>query len=338
MASTNETVTLEVSFPPNWYHEAEAELLWVDSASGAESSYGAITQAAHNEQATFVGHHWRARGKVSRELLGDTVVAVVAPGAPPHQLVAGGAPPQHASPSRAAGWCMGRAAREPLAHAVPTLLRVVCNATQSNDPKFRTLRMANAAVAAVLELPGALALLGAAGFSQEGGALGGEARLVLPAAAARAPLLDASDVLERIQALLRGGSLTRAPESPAPPAPKEKSASHHCAACRRGINNDVRRGWQTAGETWVSGRDNWELEGEYRYHCDTCDIDLCSACYDAWKGEAGSSSSSAEPEVHAASHPFSIVPPRKRAGGGGYGSAPAPPPRRTGASRRGAWG
>lgn len=343
------TVLLELSFPSNWYHEAEADVLYVDDRTSSETSYCTIRQGVHVEQQTYPGHRWRARAKASRQLLGETVVATVPAGAPPHRLVVGGTPPRDASPATAAGWHLGQAAREPLLRAVATLLKILGNALASDDPKYRTLRCSNAAVAAVLALPGVLGLLGAAGFEQAGFEPS-EARLVLAANAARAGLLDSSEVLERLQTLLQGGSLPPDPAAAAsPPAAAGvssadgPSASHRCAACQRGIFHDVRYR-QTSGESWVSGRDNWEQSGEYRYHCEACNVDLCSACYDAWKGEAGAAAStSSSPArggdaIHPRSHHLTIIPPiTKPWGASGYGVSPAPPPVSS-RNRRGPWG
>ena len=330
---------LELSFPPNWWLEAEAEILWVDEGSGREQGYGKITQGAHKQQETFGGHRWRLRGKGSRELLGETVVAPSAPGGPPHTLVAGAKAPH--APAEAACWKLGTAAREPLLRALTTLLKVVGNAARSPDEeKYRSLRVGNPSVAACLDVPGALALLSAAGFEQQGAfgvGEGAEARLVLPATAPRALLLDASTALERLQTLLQGGALPRAPDAPpeggggggggAASSSSDDGASHRCAHCRRGIMNDIRS--RRTGSSWETGRDNWEFAGEFRYRCEACAVDLCAACYDKRKG--------GDATVHNLACDLRAVAPITNPWGGGYGAPPAPPPPSS-RNRRGPWG
>jgi len=79
-----------------------------------------------------------------------------------------------------------------------TLLKIVANVgTNPTEPKFRRLRLANAALdSRVFSVPGALDFLGLAGFAREAGE-GGEALLVLPEGRARpADLQEVASLLD----------------------------------------------------------------------------------------------------------------------------------------------
>ena len=71
------SMLLELDFPPNWYLEGEADLLWVDDA-GAETHYDQLVQGKSLQRETYAGHRWIVRGRSSREPLAN-VVAVAQP-------------------------------------------------------------------------------------------------------------------------------------------------------------------------------------------------------------------------------------------------------------------
>ena len=72
-------------------------------------------------------------------------------------------------------------------------------------------------------------------------------------------------------------------------------------------------------------------EGEYRFHCDRCNVDLCAACYDAWKGGDAS--------VHDQAHSFTIEAPITTPWGAStYGNTMPPPPSVRQRPRRGPFG
>jgi len=326
-------VRLSFHYPSNWSFEGTVDLLWCDGSS--ERSYGKLQQGGQATRETYIGHRWCVREDASRELLLSIVVGQE------DQLVTIGAEAS-LDPLRGALWQMGRAPREPLLKACGALLRLLQNIDRSpHEDKYRSVRAANPAIAATLDVPGALALLSSAGFEQEQEQEGGDSRLVLRPQRSLGPLQDALAQLRRLDALLRGlpppqesslGSMqaAAAAASAAASSSAAAEASHRCGHCRAGIHNDLRR--QLAGSGEIGG---WRTHGavgpgEYRFHCDRCRVDLCGACYDQWK--AGDAS------VHPLEHGFSIEAPITTPwGGSSYGTMPAPPPV-TSRNRRGPWG
>ena len=75
-------VTLELFFPTNWACEGSVDLLYVDGASGVESSYGTLAQGGSLRQETYEGHRWNLREIASRELLMSLVAEAPAAGGP----------------------------------------------------------------------------------------------------------------------------------------------------------------------------------------------------------------------------------------------------------------
>jgi hypothetical protein len=331
MAATS----LVVSFPANWFLEPEAELLWVDQRS--EQHYTFLTQGKTVEQTTYAGHRWMVRSKVGREVLADVTV-VDAPGGV-QRVVADGA--AGSSDVRLAVLRIGRCARELAAKTCHTLLKLLRNVVAApHNEKFRSLRVANATIAVLLDAPGALALLAAVGFEQQGipvGAAAEDARLFLHATAPLALVKDGIEALERLHLLLHGGSIPPPTPNAAPPTavPSSSSdaASHRCAACGRGIDHDLRRALAGSGEVGGWRTHAFSRTGEYRFHCERCDIDLCGGCYDEWKRGGNRAAS-----IHPISHSLTVVAPITTPwGGSSYGSMPAPPPV-TSRNRRGAFG
>lgn len=340
-----EPITLEVSFPCNWYLEPEAELLWVGEEG--EKHYIGLTQGKLVSQLTYPGHRWVVRSRGSQEVL--AALTVGEPQSRLEHVVADGL--VGASDVRRAVLKLGSSTRELTAKACATLLKLLANVVREpQNEKFRSLRVANPAIASVLNVPGALALLVAAGFEQESPSSGrgqtrksfsdenSEERLCMPL---QTPLAHAKDVLEalaRLQILLQGGQLSpnAAQRSVAPhnqAVSSSMAASHSCSACRCGIENDLRR--VIAGSREVGGwrTHNFNLSGEYRFHCARCDVDLCGGCYDKWKkGDAPAQA------IHPLSHDLSVIAPITTPwGGSSYGALPAPPPL-TSRNRRGPFG
>lgn len=70
----------------------------------------------------------------------------------------------------------------------------------------------------------------------------------------------------------------------------EIRASHWCHACGAPIHNDVRPSRWAAQEVgaWRTGG-AFGQAGEYRFECKACNVNLCSKCYDGWKGGDGTS-------------------------------------------------
>ena len=335
------TMTLELHYPPNWSYEGEVDVLYVDTNTRGETSYGRLAQGGTMLRETYEGHIWVMREAVSRELIMSVVAQKPAAGTGP-QLVTVGSD-GGLDPLRAALWRMGRAPREPLLKACGVLLKLLQNvAREPDEPKFRSLRVGNATIATTLDVPGVLAMLTCAGFEQAAGE-GGEARLSLPTGRSLQPLNDAVAQLRRLDALLRGlpppsESLSSMQQTAAAATAAAASAasssrhapSHRCAACGEGIRNDLRR--ELAGSGEIGG---WRTHdavgaGEYRFHCERCNVDLCSKCYDRHRaGEAG---------LHPLEHTLTITPPITTPWGhSGYGVPPAPPPV-TSRNRRGPFG
>ena len=130
-----------------------------------------------------------------------------------------------------------------------------------------------------------------------------------------------------------------------------------CAACGSGIRNDLRRQLAGSGEIGGWRTNQWGGGGEYRFHCQKCNIDLCSSCYDRWKAggqvaAAGASSSAtvdvsdggggAGPTgsaVHSLQCSFTIEAPITNSwGSSSYGPGLPPPPPVNSRNRRGPWG
>lgn len=354
-------VTLELFFPTNWACEGSVDLLYVDGASGVESSYGTLAQGGSLRQETYEGHRWNLREIASRELLMSLVAEAPAAGGP--QVVQVGA--QHLDPIKEACWRMGQAPREPLIKATGLLLKILGNVVNNPaEPKFRSIKASNSSLQAASELPGVLALLLASGFEEQ--IVETEPRFVLrpdhtlmpvqvpwrrvvderslsPSPHAHPPSppyprQDAIAQMRRLDALLRGlpppgeslSSMNAAAASArAASSSTSTQPSHRCAACRGGINNDLRAALRGSGEVGGWRTHDHVGQGEYRFHCARCNVDLCAKCYDAWKGGAA---------VHSHDCHLSIEAPITTLwGGSSYGPPPAPPPV-TSRNRRGPWG
>ena len=247
-----------------------------------------------------------------------------------------------ADPLRCAIWRMGQAPRELLLPTCELCLKIAKNISSTPaEPKFRSVKATSKAMAAALDVPGVLALLMAMGFEQQ--QLGDdEPRLVLAQSQPLAPVMSAVTMLTRFDALLKGlpvpreslasYQLTQAAAQAASSASSNQDApSHRCHNCHRGIENDLRRKLAGSGEIGGWRTHDAVGDGEYRFHCDRCDVDLCAQCYDKYKnGEA----------THEQGHPIQIIAPILNSwGGSSYGAGPPPPPppgsRR---QRRGPWG
>lgn len=337
-------MTLELHFATNWSFEGTVDILYVDGSTGREQSYGSLAQGAYMSRETYPGHRWNARETKSRDLL-MTVVATPASdnSALPH-IVTIGADDRGLDPVKAATWRMGRSPREPLLACAATLSKILGNVLKAPDePKYRTLKPANEKVRAALDVPGSLALLTCAGFEQS--YVEGEARLVLPAGRSHAPLEVANYALQRLDALLTG--------KPPPPPPRGSAAassssvtdvsdpsssssaaapepSHRCAHCRAGIMNDLRNMLRGSNEVGGWRTHTWNGSGEYRFHCSKDNIDLCSKCYDKWKGGDAS--------VHPLTSHFTIEAPITTLWGGSNYGPPPTPPMPSARNRRGPWG
>ena len=331
---------LELHFPNNWSFEGTVDVLYVDTASGEERSYGSLAQGAYMTRQTYAGHVWNMRESSSRQLL-MSVTADERNGA--LQLVTIGAD-GGLDPMREAVWRMGKAPREPLLAAVSVLRRVLSNILQHPDEaKYRALKPGNEKVRAACDVPGVLALLSLAGFEQS--FVDGEARLVLPTSRPHAPIESAAAQMARLEALLTGKPLPSESLAPATHAAASASAaepSHRCQACGKGIANDLRRQLAGSGEIGGWRTNTWNGGGEFRYHCAKCNVDLCSACYDQWKaaasGGASGSGGGGSSHIHSLACTFSIEAPITTPwGGSSYGVSPAPPPV-TSRNRRGPWG
>jgi len=267
-------MTLELHYPVNWAYEGEVDVLYSDGSG--EMSYGRLAQGQTMSRDTYPGHQWVVREAASRELLMSIVAARPAGSATQPQCITIGSD-GGLDPLKAAVWRMGRAPREPLLKATDVLLKLLRNVLGSPaEPKFRSLRVGNTAIAAAVDVPGAIALLTGCGFEQSDDA--GEARLVLAATRPLPPLQDAVAQLQRLHHLMHGlppppESLSSMHATSAASASSSSSAavdaSHRCAACGSGIRNDLRR--QLAGSNEIGGWRNHNsfMHGEYRYHCNT---------------------------------------------------------------------
>ena len=353
-------MNLELHYATNWAYEGQVDVLYVDTGTGGEKSYGQLAQGSYMTRETYAGHTWNVREVGSRELLMSVVAKPNPAGGP--QIVQIGSEAS-LDPLKAAVWRMGRAPREPLLAAVGTLSRILTNVIKNPDEaKYRSLKATNAKVAAALDVPGTLALLGSAGFEQS--YVDGEPRLVLPSGRPTAPIEAANAQLTRLDCLLTGKpppteslasmqashqATTNAQSSANAAAASEPS--HRCSACGKGINNDLRK-QLAAGSNEIGGwrSHQWNGGGEYRFHCSKCNVDLCSICYDKWKaGNNHASSSSAAIDISdggggggvggSSIHPltcqFTIEAPIETH----WGNTPRPPPPPVNSrNRRGPWG
>jgi|EP00908_Phaeocystis_cordata_P006770 hypothetical protein len=334
-----ELMTLELHYPSNWAYEGEVDVLYCDPNNGAETSYGRLSQGQVMVRETYPGHRWVVRESTSRELLMNIVAS--RPGAGPHTVTIGS--DGGLDPLKAAIWRMGRAPREVLLKANGVLLKLLQNILgNAAEPKYRSLRAANPAIAATIDVPGVIALLTCCGFEQT--VESGEARLALAPGRPLPPLQDAVAQLQRLHNLMHGlppppESLSSMQQTASATAASSSAASssaaaepsHRCSACGGGIQNDLRRALAGSNEIGGWRSHNSFMQGEYRFHCETCNKDLCAKCYDQWKGGAAG--------VHPLQHSLSIVAPIENAwGGSSYGnSMPAPPPV-TSRNRRGPFG
>lgn len=353
-------MTMELHFPSNWACEGSADVLYLDATTSTEHSYGTLSQGGMPMvRETYPGHTWIVRESVSRELLMSVVASAPAGGGP--QIVSIGSI-ETLDPLKASVFSLGKAQREPLLKTVKLLSKVLTNVLKApSDERFRSLRAANEKIAAALDVPGALALLGCAGFEQS--FANGEVKLVLPMSRPLAPIENAAAQLKRLDALLRGlpppaetmvsmqatAAATAAANSAASAAAHEKP-SHRCSACGSGIENDLRRKLSGSGEIGGWRTNQWGGGGEYRFHCARCNVDLCSSCYDKWKlgrGAAAGGSmrdvSDSSGAVGAVIHPLECsitieAPITNIWGGSSYGPGLPPPPPVNRHNRRGPWG
>ena len=154
----DQLMTLELHYPANWAYEGEVDVLY--SNGNGETSYGKLAQGQTMSRDTYPGHRWVVREAASRELLMSIVASRPAGGTAQPQLVTIGSD-GGLDPLKAAVWRMGRAPREPLLKATEVLLKLLRNVLGSPaEPKFRSLRVGNPAVAAAVDLPGVIALHG----------------------------------------------------------------------------------------------------------------------------------------------------------------------------------
>ena len=333
-------MVVELHMPTNWAYEGTVDVLYVDAVSGKETSYGSLAQGSYMTRETFPGHTWNVRESTSRELLMSAVATPTTDGTP--QIVRIGAD-GGLDPVKAAVWRMGQAPREPLLACTSILARVFANVlAHPDEPKYRSLRPSNEKVRLAMDVPGSLVLLSCAGFEQS--FVDGEPRLVLPAGRPTAPIEAAKAQLHRLECLLTGRpppseslSSMQASHHAAQNAAQAASSaaadepSHRCGHCKGGIQNDLRN-MLRAGSAEIGGwrSHSWNGNGEYRFHCSKCNVDLCAKCYDQWKGGAAA--------IHCLQCSFAIEAPITTLwGGSSYGPPPAPPPV-TSRNRRGPWG
>ena len=334
MEATAEPITLDLLYPSNWSAEGSVELLYLDASSGAETSYGELAQGGSKSQESFVGHRWLLREKTSRELL-MSVVAARAPDGSRFQHVV--VRSDCADPLRAAVWRLGSSPREVLLPTSALLIKIVSNITANPaEPKYRTINAIK--MASALNVPGVLALLTNTGFEQH--VDGDVPRLILAPTRPTAPLHDALGLLRRLDAILNGRPLPQesltsmqATQQAAQAARVSSSAadapSHRCESCGNGIENDLRRKLAGSGEIGGWRTHDAVGSGEYRFHCDRCNVDLCAKCYDRYKGGEA---------THDHSHQLTIIAPITTPwGGSSYGPPPAPPAFNP-SKRRGPWG
>ena len=283
---------VEFTFPSNWCYEGTVDLLYVDPGTNMETSYGVLAQNTTRVQETYEGHCWLLREQASRELL-MSIVARRPPAGQDAQHVT--VRSDSADPVRAALWRMGQAAREPLLKACGLLLKILANISDNpNEPKFRNIKCSNVAMVAALDIPGVLSLLSHLGFEQS--LVDGDARMILSPEGGMQAVRDALGQLRRLDALLRGlpppseslssMQATQAAQNAAQASSSHATPSHQCSACGCGIENDLRRKLAGSGEIGGWRTHDFAGGGEYRFHCSTCDKDLCSKCYDQWKAGA----------------------------------------------------
>jgi len=181
------------------------------------------------------------------------------------------------------------------AGALNTLFKNIVSAP--GDERYRKLRQSNPALQArLLSRPGAVPLLRAVGFLEEGDFLTLPPGVVLPPAvvervAAASEALSAAGAGGGVGGSGGGGcgggggggsSSDRGP-SRLPPASDEY---HWCSSCRKSIDK--------------------RFPKNTTFRCLACDIDLCPQCYN----------------LRSCEHDFDIISAR----GGGFGGMPPPPP------------
>uniref|UniRef100_A0A7S4B2L3 PUB domain-containing protein n=1 Tax=Chrysotila carterae TaxID=13221 RepID=A0A7S4B2L3_CHRCT len=303
MAADDLLVTMRFVFPRNQALEQRAQLLWCDdSGARREQFYADIAQGGELEQLSHQGHRWVLREAASRELLLSVTARLPAGGGGSVQYIViaadGGAV---TDPLRAALWRMGTSPREHLTVVCPTLLKLVNNIlSKPQEPKYRSIRMANPSIGPLFRVDGCAELLRLAGF-KECTDSEGEKRLVCEEGTCLSSMEDAAVQLKRLHALIIGlppppetlrsmqQSATAAASSvAAASADATAQPSHRCHKCKAGIDNDLRRQMAGSGEVGGWRSHGYIGPGEYRFHCDECNVDLCSKCYDKWKnGDRG---------------------------------------------------
>eukprot|EP00729_Bicosta_minor_P008409 gene8409-17672_t len=151
-----------------------------------------------------------------------------------------------------------------------------------NHAVYRSIRPTNPKIAAALARPGVLALLASVGFAPCVVDSGSG-----PAAAAAAATPTASS------------------QHPHPAA---------AAGSDQGGEGEQSRWAAQEVGAWRTGA-AFGQAGEYRFECKACNVNLCSKCYDGWKGGDGAK--------HDIRHRIEIIAPILH---NDYGSAPPPPP------------
>uniref|UniRef100_A0A6S9R9A3 PUB domain-containing protein n=2 Tax=Chrysotila carterae TaxID=13221 RepID=A0A6S9R9A3_CHRCT len=271
MAADDLLVTMRFVFPRNQALEQRAQLLWCDdSGARREQFYADIAQGGELEQLSHQGHRWVLREAASRELLLSVTARLPAGGGGSVQYIViaadGGAV---TDPLRAALWRMGTSPREHLTVVCPTLLKLVNNIlSKPQEPKYRSIRMANPSIGPLFRVDGCAELLRLAGF-KECTDSEGEKRLVCEEGTCLSSMEDAAVQLKRLHALIIGlppppetlrsmqQSATAAASSvAAASADATAQPSHRCHKCKAGIDNDLRR--QMAGSGEVGG---WRSHG-----------------------------------------------------------------------------
>ena len=70
---------LELHYATNWAYEGQVDVLYVDTGTGGEKSYGQLAQGSYMTRETYAGHTWNVREVGSRELLMSVVASPIRP-------------------------------------------------------------------------------------------------------------------------------------------------------------------------------------------------------------------------------------------------------------------
>ena len=175
-----------------------------------------------------------------------------------------------------------------------TLRKLLSNAVDNPDPKFRRLRTTNARIAAILAVPSCRRALEVVGFAPDGtgdapSAAEAEAEaeattdsfLVLPST--DAATAAARECLEHLNpsSAATTSTTTTAPTAAPPPQPSVAASlgrrPSSCGLCGRGVRT---HGWPPRGMMFMRARAPWE-----GVQCDTCWANgapwfvICGECY-----------------------------------------------------------